>query len=127
MDDVTNKAHVLLVDDEPGVRDSIALLLELEGYRVTQAPDGQEAWELLGQARPDLVISDYMMPRLNGRQLAERLRSDPTLEDIPILLMSGALPPAVDPAAIADGFLQKPASFAHLNQMVELLLSRAAD
>lgn len=104
---------VLLVEDEPGLQEVFALILELEGAEVLRANDGREALEYLAKSRPDLVVTDYMMPRMNGLQLILQVRGKPELANIPILLLSAALPKTVD-ASIADVFLPKPVSVKQL-------------
>src|SRR5918997_1077583 len=77
---------VLVVEDEPVIRELMAILLEEEGYTVRQATDGMEALETVEQYPVDLVLSDVKMPRLDGASLAHRLRErgDP----LPVVLMS---------------------------------------
>ena len=77
---------VLVVDDEPLIREIVRALLEDEGYAVECAADGVEALEVVDVAAVDVVISDVVMPRLDGRALARRLRS--RREEMPIVLMS---------------------------------------
>ena len=81
--------RILVVDDEPGIREIIARILVDEGYFVHQAGDGLEALELIkgGDVAMDVVVSDIVMPRLNGVELVQELsRSHPGL---PIILISG--------------------------------------
>lgn len=104
---------VLLVEDEPGLQEVFALVLELEGAEVMRANDGREALECLTKARPDLVVTDYMMPRMNGLQLITQIRAQPRFGNVPILLLSAALPKQVD-ASIANVFLPKPVSVKQL-------------
>ncbi|HWK26689.1 MAG TPA: response regulator [Solirubrobacter sp.] len=79
---------VLVVDDAATTRAMERGLLELAGYRVRVAEDGEEAWAALKNGRFDLVISDVDMPRLNGVQLTERIRADDALADLPVVLVS---------------------------------------
>lgn len=119
----SRRRHILLVEDEPGVQEAFALLLEAEGYRVTTANDGRHALERLSRNdKPDLVITDYMMPRLDGLQMIAELHADPAYKGIPTLLMSSALPPDVDPAELADAFLKKPVDLPRLVEVIELLI-----
>jgi DNA-binding NtrC family response regulator len=80
---------VLVVDDEDGVRRFAARVLREEGYKVTEAADGAQALELIGGEASDaaVVVSDVVMPRLNGVQLLERLST--ARPDLPVILMSG--------------------------------------
>ncbi len=81
---------VLVVDDEADIAGLLRLLLEGAGYRVAVAGDGRAALRLLAEARFDLVLSDMMMPFLDGVGLAAAMRADPALRDIPLVLMSAA-------------------------------------
>ena len=71
----SNRATVLLVDDEAPIRRSLGPYLERSGYRVHLASDGVEALEVLGRHRIDIVVTDVLMPRLDGRELVRRVRS----------------------------------------------------
>ena len=85
-------AHVLVADDEPDAREALAgaLARALDGgLDVTTAADGQEAVDLTRSQRPDLVLLDLAMPRLDGFQVLEQLRADPSTADIPVILVTG--------------------------------------
>lgn len=79
-------ASVLLVDDSPDTRRFLTLLLKRWGYRVECAASGGEAIELVGQAVPDLIILDVMMPDMDGMEVLRRLRSEPSTSDVPVIL-----------------------------------------
>jgi DNA-binding response OmpR family regulator len=81
-------ASILLVDDELHVAQILGRRLEREGYRVRTARDGVEAVEAALADRPDLVISDYQMPRMDGMALARRLADEPTLRGLPVILLT---------------------------------------
>jgi CheY-like chemotaxis protein len=102
-----SRGTVLVVDDEPDIADTVAAVLTAEGYRVRKAADGAEAVEILETLRPDLILMDYEMPRMNGTEVCARIRRDRRDRDIPILLATAAM---VDLSALADadGFLVKP-------------------
>ena len=80
---------VLIVDDEPAIVDLLSQLLEDEGYRVASAGDGLAAYEKVGEVRPDLVIADVMMPRMDGFALVDRLTNGE--HPVPVILMSAAV------------------------------------
>ena len=82
----TKPATVLVVDDEPAIREIVATLLEDEGYRVRHARDGVEALATIDDDTIDLVVSDVVMPRLDGASLVRKLRRRGHL--IPVVLMS---------------------------------------
>ncbi len=100
---------VLVVEDEPAIREVVADLLEGEGYAVRQAADGLEAIDELEVDDVDLVLSDVRMPRLDGPALARRLRRHGSA--VPVVLMS-AVDVEVDLPGV--GFLPKPFDRDHL-------------
>jgi len=126
LDGKADQSMILLVDDEPGIRMMLSMLLEEEGYQVIAARDGREALEFLGERRPDLMITDYMMPHVTGAQLIAATRSMPGRDDVPILLMSAALPTHIDPDAMAVPFLSKPADFTQLLALIQQLIDKAS-
>ncbi len=79
---------VLIVDDEPELREALQDLLELEGYAVHCAGDGAEALEHVKATRPRLIILDLMMPRMNGYEFMAELERHDLRQDIPILVLS---------------------------------------
>ncbi len=83
-------ATVLVVDDEPEIVEMLLMLLEGDGVAPLGAHDGEEAWDLVRSERPDLVLTDIMMPRMNGVELCRRLREDPSTRSTVVLLMSAA-------------------------------------
>jgi len=103
---------ILVVEDIAHVRDLIAVQLRLRGYTVVTARDGQEALELIAQDKPAIVISDILMPRVDGFALAHKIRSDPQTAGIPLLLLSATYVSAEDERfALGVGairFLPKP-------------------
>ena len=85
----SDRGRVLIVDDDQRVLELLVDLLELEGYEVATASDGAEGFELAHSCAPDVVISDVVMPRVNGLELCRRLKHDPQTASIPVLLISG--------------------------------------
>lgn len=77
--------RVLVVDDDPALRAMLEMVLELEGMEVRVAANGHEALEQLALERPDVLVLDVMMPGLDGWGVAERVRQDPRLADLPII------------------------------------------
>ena len=106
---------ILVVDDEPEIRNFLRLLLEGEGYRVRVAHDGQEGATLAESDPPDLVLTDWAMPRLGGDGLCALLRGSDRTRQIPIILMS-----AVTSSASADysAFLSKPFDLEELLRVI---------
>ena len=98
---------ILLVEDERALRKVMELVLQGEGYEVMTANNGREALTLLEQARPNLIISDYVMPEMDGAGLVRHVRSDARLADTPILLMSSGFPPHLPERDLVDHCLEK--------------------
>jgi two-component system alkaline phosphatase synthesis response regulator PhoP/two-component system response regulator VicR len=80
--------HILAVDDEPNIRRLLEVNLQRAGYQVTTASDGQDALEKFSRARPDLVLLDVMMPRIDGFEVLRRLKADPGTAGVPILMLT---------------------------------------
>jgi len=96
---------ILVVDDDSSMRFLLKMLFESAGYEVVEAQHGAAALERLKEARPSLVVTDLMMPVMDGIQLIERLRSDPETQSIPILAMTAQLAEVAEPA---DAVQRKP-------------------
>jgi two-component system response regulator VicR len=110
-------ATILIVDDEQPARDFLAQLLADAGHRTLQAVHGAEALEVVEKERPDLVVSDIMMPVLNGAELCRRLKAGTATNAIPVILMSSAGPRAADRAG-ADAFIAKPFDLEDMEALV---------
>jgi CheY-like chemotaxis protein len=113
---------VLVVDDERYIVDLLTDLLESEGYDVRRAYDGLTALEEVAKAAPDLVITDVMMPRLDGLTLIRRLRQHNI--NLPIVLMSAAV---TDPAQLNVPFVAKPFDIDDLLAVVARALNHTVD
>src|SRR5688572_20292727 len=85
---VARGGRILVVDDEPMVRDTLGQIFADEGYVVDTAVDGEDALACVKAARPDAILLDLMMPGMNGRQFLQALRSDPAYQEIPVLIMT---------------------------------------
>jgi two-component system, cell cycle response regulator DivK len=80
--------RVLLVEDAPFLRYAFGRLLRMHGFEVMEANDGREALECVSEFRPQLVVTDLMMPVMDGVELIERLRSDPETADLPVVAIT---------------------------------------
>ncbi len=112
-------ATILIVDDEGPIRSFLAMLLEDAGHHTQQAINGAQALQLIEVGeRPDLVISDVMMPVLNGTELCRRLKGSPQTRPIPVILISAAGPRAAEGAG-ADAFIAKPFDLDAMEALIE--------
>ncbi|TKA08414.1 response regulator transcription factor [Actinacidiphila oryziradicis] len=122
-----NPARILIVDDEPAVREALARSLEFEGYLVDTATDGMDALEQLEHDHPDLILLDVMMPVLDGLAAARRIRAKG--DTVPILMLTAR--DAIGDRIVgldngADDYLPKPFAGDELLARVRALLRRSA-
>ncbi|MFC1420146.1 response regulator transcription factor [Streptacidiphilus cavernicola] len=119
-------ARVLVVDDEPALRDALESSLAFEGYEVTTASDGLEALDAISAHAPDLVLLDIMMPRLDGLTTVRRLRARG--DSVPVLMLTArdAVGDRVTGLDVgADDYLAKPFELDELLARVRALLRRS--
>lgn len=118
---------VLLVEDEPAQREVIAYNLEAEGFAVVQAGDGEEAMLLVDEEAPDIVILDWMMPKLSGIEVCRRLKMRAETQKLPVIMLS-ARGEEVDRVrgleTGADDYVIKPFSVLELMARVRVQLRR---
>ena len=88
-DGTSVKGTILVVDDEPAVRRVLLMRLQLAGYRVVSAEDGEEALEVFHLESPDLVVLDVMLPDINGKEVCGLVRSQKAMDDVRIICISG--------------------------------------
>jgi two-component system, OmpR family, alkaline phosphatase synthesis response regulator PhoP len=124
------KKYVLIVDDDPDLVETVAMLLESKGYEVGKAYDGIEGEESIKKRRPDVVVLDVMMPRKDGYKLCKELKSNKWTQDIPVILLT-AVGEAVTTTTYthaegmsteAEDFIPKPVDAKTLVEAVERLL-----
>jgi len=110
---------VMLVDDDEDIRELMSELLMTRGYVVLQAGNGQEAVEVLTKAErlPFLVLLDMAMPTMDGPAFLRVRAQDPILKEIPVLVISGSVPPKVATNEI-EGFLRKPVEVTELLEVI---------
>jgi DNA-binding response OmpR family regulator len=118
--------YVLIVDDDPDLVETVAMMLESKGFEVGKAYDGIEGEEAIKKRRPDVLVLDVMMPRKNGYQLCKELKSNKWTSDIPIILLTAvgeAVPTtsyshAEGMSTEAEDFIPKPVDAATLVEAV---------
>ena len=118
---------VLIVEDSDDGLFMLRTLLQLKGYRVTEARDGLDAIEMAINDPPDLILTDLQLPRLDGISVTRHLRHHPRTHDIPIVIASGYPPARHRAGAIAAGcdeYLFKPFDFDLLDEILDRYLFR---
>ncbi|MBJ7898577.1 MAG: response regulator [Cyanobacteria bacterium RI_101] len=125
---MTEPTPLLLVDDEPGVRESVQAFLEDSGeFQVQAASNATEAWEYLQRHLPALVITDLMMPKVDGYQFLAQLRADPRFADLPVVFLTArgmTMDRIQGYQAGCDAYLSKPFDPDELEAIVKNLLAR---
>jgi diguanylate cyclase (GGDEF)-like protein len=120
--------RVLVVDDEPDIRDVLRITLEAEKYEVIEAENGEEAIKIIAQKTPDLVLVDYKMPKMDGREVCRRIKKDILLRHLPVIMVTGKgeITDKVDGIdAGADDYIVKPFEPEELLAHIKMILRRA--
>ena len=116
---------ILVVDDEPNVVRTLTFVLKKEGYEVSSAANGEEAIAKVYESKPSLMFLDVMMPKKNGYEVCQELKSDSSLSDIHIVMLSAKGQEADRTKALnlgADEFMTKPFSPKGVVEKVKALL-----
>src|SRR3984957_9156427 len=114
---------ILIVDDEPDERFLIRRMFERAGHEVVEADNGAAALDIVRESPPDLVVTDMMMPVMDGAELIRRLRCEPATAGIPILVASSDSHLAVG----ADAVIAKPYSWRRLAEVADAMLRNGRD
>ncbi len=112
---------ILVVDDDPAIIRLLSAVLRYEAMKVVQTNKGEEALDIVERERPDLVLTDFAMPGMNGMEICRRIKQNPRTAGTPVILMTGALTRVDCQKTLAqgvDGFLQKPFS---VKQLLDLM------
>jgi phosphate regulon transcriptional regulator PhoB len=120
-------SRVLIVEDEPDIRDLLAFHLERDGYQVTRATTGPEALRQLRAAPPDLVILDLMLPEMDGLEVCRRLRAEPATATLPVIMLTAKgdeVDRVVGLEMGADDYVVKPFSPKEMLARVRAVLRR---
>jgi DNA-binding response OmpR family regulator len=115
-------ACILIADDEMDMLKVRTILLQMEGYTILTANDGVEAFDLALKNPIDLIVTDWMMPRLNGIGLCQKLRENDSTKNIPIILASGVDIVPEGMHTLYDAFLPKLATIDELIHLIGQLL-----
>jgi CheY-like chemotaxis protein len=122
-----NSGSVLIVDDDEAILETLRDVLTDTGYAVCVAASGDDALARLRAApeKPDVILVDLMMPVMDGWQLTARLREDPELRDVPVVIMSAGGTALLATAPPADAYLPKPIQLSQLLQVLHRTLTLA--
>ncbi|MFN2626460.1 MAG: response regulator, partial [Mycobacteriales bacterium] len=121
---------VLIVDDDPDITEFMQINLELDGFEVRVAGDGEEALRVMNGPLPDLVLVDVMMPKVDGMELCRRLRANPRTANLPIIMVTAKTLPADKVVGLtvgADDYISKPFDTVELTARVRTTLRRNAE
>tara|TARA_R110002096_G_scaffold47539_53_gene126923 strand:- start:957 stop:1646 length:690 start_codon:yes stop_codon:yes gene_type:complete len=122
-----HRPTVLLVEDEPAQREVLCYNLDAEGFHVLQAADGEEAMMLVAEAQPDIIVLDWMLPRLSGIEVCRRLKMNPETRAITIIMLSARAEEVDRVRGLetgADDYVTKPYSVVELMARVRAGLRR---
>ena len=124
------KSTILIVDDETDILDLIEYNLNKEGFKVMTAEDGERGLEQMRHTKPDLVLLDIMMPKMDGITVVEHMRSESGLKDIPVIFLTARSDEKTEVRGLdmgADDFLTKPISTAKLVSRIKAVLRRSSE
>ena len=119
---------VLVIDDDPVILELLRVNFEIEGFAVVSAGDGKEGLERAKKDKPDLILTDIMMPRMDGLELVTQLRREPKTAAIPVILLSAKAQNAEVQAGLeagADDYITKPFDPLELIDRVNAALAKA--
>ncbi len=120
-------ARILFIDDEPDIRRLVEYALQARGHEVLLATDGQEGVEQARAQSPDLILSDMVMPEMNGLEVLSALKADPEMKDIPVLIVTASAQREEAERAVqagAAGYLVKPFHIPQLHERIDELLAK---
>jgi len=123
------KEKILIADDDPDILDVIRITLEAEGYEVIEAHDGQEAVDMIKKSTPDLLITDFKMPKMCGDEVCKILKQDILIQHMPIIMLTGKGEVTDKIQGInagADDYMVKPFEPQELVARVKMVLRRSA-
>lgn len=127
---MADKPYILVVDDDPDILDSITAVLETQPYRLATARDGKKCMEMIAREKPDLLILDLLMPRMDGWGVIREMRNDPQYANVPIMVLTTVVEDAsrrryeleTGLAMDVQDYVQKPVTPAELLRRVRALL-----
>lgn len=122
--------YILIVDDDPDILEGILTILESQPYRLNTARDGKTCLEMMAEEKPDLLILDLLMPRMDGWGVIREMRSEPRYEDVPVMILTTVIEDAsrrryeleTGMSMDVQDYVQKPARPDDLINRIEKLL-----
>ena len=124
-----SRNRILIVDDEPAIREMVAVALELADFDVLEADNAQRAHEYIVDERPDLVLLDWMLPSVSGIELARRLKREDATAEVPIIMLTAKSEEDNKIQGLdvgADDYITKPFSTRELISRIKAVLRRAS-
>ncbi len=122
--------RILIVDDEPNIVLALELVMKKAGFEVHTVDDGEKAFHAVHEFRPDLVLLDIMMPKMDGYEVCQRIRSDASLKNVRIIMLTAKGREVEKEKGLAlgvDSYITKPFSTREVVSKVKELLSVAPD
>lgn len=129
VDTMTSRASILIVDDEPNIVLALQFLLKKAGYDVHTAENGEQALEAIARAKPDLVLLDVMMPKVDGFTVCHRIKTNPEWQDVRIIILTAKARDVERDKGLAlgaDDYIAKPFSTRDAINRVAAVLGRSA-
>ena len=124
------QAHILIVEDEPAIREMVAFALRTQSYQPICAQDAKEAFQAIAEKIPDLILLDWMLPGISGIDLVKRFRKDANTKDVPIIMLTAKGDEADRIAGFehgADDYVVKPFSARELLARIKAVLRRSRE
>jgi two-component system phosphate regulon response regulator PhoB len=124
-----SSAKILIVDDEPAIRELLAFNVKQAGFRALLAEDADSAWQQIRNNVPDLILLDWMLPNISGVTLAKQLRADANTKDIPVIILTARAEESDKVLGLesgADDYITKPFSPRELIARIRAMLRRHA-
>src|SRR5439155_1179846 len=116
---------ILVVEDSPTQAEELQYILEQNGYQVSRATNGKKALEAMNKRKPTIVVSDIMMPEMDGYQLCRRIKEDNNFKDVPVILLTSLSDPVDVIKGLecgADNFITKPYDENYLLSRIQYIL-----
>jgi len=122
---MSTRKKILVIDDDKTTITMLTMILTKENYLVMSALDGEEGMEMIKSDHPDVVICDVLIPKIDGIDICEKIKKDPYLNDIKVILMTALKNIMIQKeakASGADGFVEKPTDSRQLLTLIKSLL-----